>query len=344
MEYSMSEVQSVSDGNVTVSAIVTSANDESKQALEAALAHGKAVDKGGEEGHDDGADRRNAGEEGDTASPNAKNGDDKELAENADDSEDGEHEDEGSKPRKKGGWQRRVDKLTQKLNEMERYNAQLREVALAAVHANRPTNDGNDTQGSQGPAKPAVDPNAPKIEDFEELADYMAAVTEYKVEQRFAKQAEEARNQEIHRQAESIQAKFKERAAEAAKRYPDFAEAKKTDLPLTVTVRQVILESEVGPDMVYWMTKNPEAAMKIMQSPPVIQAKELGKLEDKILAQVKGAKGNEGGAAVSKAPKPITHGVGGSRGSSSVKPEEMDYQTYKAYRENQLKAAGKSIR
>lgn len=329
----------VTDGNVTIS------GTDSEETLKSVLT---PVDKGAKGGKvDSEAARPSAGKGGDSAAPDGEEDDDAELAEDADDSESEDEEkdkDEDRKPKKKGGWQRRVDKLTRELNERSKELENWRQAALGS----KATPDKPESNGGkkETPVAAKPDPDAPKIENFSEYADYLEALTEYRVEQRFKAQEQKAQKAEIEKVAKQVEETWKTRLEAASKRYDDFEEIKKTDLPLTLTARQIVMDSEVGPDMVYWMAKNPEKAIKIMESPPIIQAKELGKLEDKLLEKIKPGDKGKGGEKppVSAAPKPITNGVGGNRGKATVSPDEMSYSEYKAYREGQLKAQGRSIR
>jgi hypothetical protein len=40
-----------------------------------------------------------------------------------------------------------------------------------------------------------------------------------------------------------------------------------------------IQASDIGPDVIYWLGSNPKEANRIAQLPPILQAKEIGKLE-----------------------------------------------------------------
>ena len=42
---------------------------------------------------------------------------------------------------------------------------------------------------------------------------------------------------------------------------------------------QAIQASDIGPDVIYWLGSNPKDAGRIAQLPPILQAKEIGKLE-----------------------------------------------------------------
>jgi hypothetical protein len=109
------------------------------------------------------------------------------------------------------------------------------------------------------------------------------------------------------------------------------------------------MTSEVGPDIAYYLANNPEEAEKIAKMPALATAKALGKLEDKLEAQLKASgqnkqsKGEQKPAQeskktetpVTKAPKPITPvNASGASGGSAKDPEKMSYQEFKKWRES----------
>jgi len=63
-------------------------------------------------------------------------------------------------------------------------------------------------------------------------------------------------------------------------RYDDFEQvAYNPNLSVTETMAQSIQASDIGPDVLYWLGSNPKEADRIARLPPILQAKEIGKLE-----------------------------------------------------------------
>jgi hypothetical protein len=60
---------------------------------------------------------------------------------------------------------------------------------------------------------------------------------------------------------------------------------------------EVITEMDNGPEVLYYLGKNPDIASQLSQLPPLSAARELGRIEAKILNKPSGEK-------VSKAPSP----------------------------------------
>lgn len=91
-----------------------------------------------------------------------------------------------------------------------------------------------------------------------------------------------------------------EREEKARERYDDFdTVAKNPNLPISPLMADVLRRTESGPDIIYHLGQNPAEARRIYDLPPILQAKELGKLEAKLASEPPTRK-------VSSAPAPIT--------------------------------------
>ena len=104
---------------------------------------------------------------------------------------------------------------------------------------------------------------------------------------------------------------FHEREEEARNKYDDFEQvAYNPKLPITNEMAQTIQASEVGPDMAYYLGSNPKEAERISRLSPLLQAKELGKIEAKL-------SDNPPVKKTSSAPPPIAPVTARSTGSPS---------------------------
>ena len=73
---------------------------------------------------------------------------------------------------------------------------------------------------------------------------------------------------------------YKDREEEARDRYEDFEQvAYNPSLPVTDVMAQAIQASDIGPEVIYYLGSNPKEAGRISKLPPVLQAKEIGKIE-----------------------------------------------------------------
>jgi len=108
-----------------------------------------------------------------------------------------------------------------------------------------------------------------------------------------------ATERELVRQNTQILEAYHEREESARERYDDFDQvAYSPTLPITAVMAETIRGSDVGPEIAYYLGTNPAEAKRIAQLTPLSQAKELGKLEDKLAS-------NPPAKKTSSAPAPI---------------------------------------
>lgn len=127
-------------------------------------------------------------------------------------------------------------------------------------------------QQAKPPVAPPADPN-----DFESAHQYAEALAEQKAREMLA-QREAARQQ-----AEIIEA-YRDREEEVREKYEDFEQvAYNPNLPVSDVMAQAIQASDIGPEVIYFLGSNPKEAGRIFHLPPVLQAKEIGKIEAKLV-------------------------------------------------------------
>jgi len=92
---------------------------------------------------------------------------------------------------------------------------------------------------------------------------------------------------------------YHDREEEARNKYDDFAQvAYNPNVRITEEMAQTIRASEIGPELAYHLGSNPSEALRIANLSPLLQAKELGKIEAKLIDSPPVKK-------VSAAPPPI---------------------------------------
>lgn len=110
-------------------------------------------------------------------------------------------------------------------------------------------------------------------QDFASYDQYAEALAERKAEELLV-QREAAKQQ-----AEILDA-YHDREELARDKYDDFDQvAYNESLPVTEVMAQSIQASEVGPDILYWLGSNPKESARIARLSPILQAKEIGKIE-----------------------------------------------------------------
>jgi hypothetical protein len=148
-----------------------------------------------------------------------------------------------------------------------------------------------------------------------------------------ARQAEEARvtaereaqEKTVATEREGLVAQWHERVAKYTEDHPDFQE-KVIEGPVQITevMGEVLIRSEVGPQIAQHLADNPDLAAKISKLPPAIQIYEIGKL-DAILSTPANA------ALPARLPSPIPPTRASNR-STQKTPDEMTTEEYAAMR------------
>lgn len=194
------------------------------------------------------------------------------------------------------GVQPRIDELTRARREAEREAAYWKQVA----------------QGAQSPAQAA--PQRPTPDQFDQYDDYVDALTDWKADQAVNKRMEQDSTRKV---AETRAQTFAERQAQARTAMPDYDEVVGgSDTPIADHVGEVILDSDLGPQLAYHFAKNPDALMRLNSMSPTAAAREIGKLESTLSA--KPAAPAASTKKVSAAPAPA--GTLGTQGRATTPP------------------------
>lgn len=166
---------------------------------------------------------------------------------------------------------------------------------------------------------------APKRDEFRDDDAYLHAQIEHLAERKAAqKVAEREKAQQIERVSEA----FSEKAEKAKERYADFdVVVGNPALPINEGMAEFIADSDAGPDLAYYLGKNPFKAAEIASLSPIKAARELTKLEAELAAKPKPRSSN--------APAPIVPIGGASGGSKS--PAEMSDAEYAKWRKSARK-------
>ena len=176
------------------------------------------------------------------------------------------------------------------------------------------------------------DTGAPKLEQFDNFEDYMGARVAYEaervVETRLTKaqQAEQARQAELSHH--TVMASWQDKQAAAAEKYADFDEVLgESEAPMTPDMRQAIIESDLGPDVAYYLAQHPNEAKAIAQLSPIRQIAAIGRLEAKVSTPAP--------RKTTTAPAPIT--PAGSAAKADKDPDQMPVKEWLKWRNEQVK-------
>jgi hypothetical protein len=212
------------------------------------------------------------------------------------------------------GVQKRLDELRRQAGDAQRMNERL----LALVEQSL-------LKGA--PPKVETPSGPPKREDFESYEAYLEARADWKVAES-VKGLERSVAEERARQAvQEREQSWRQKEAKTAERYEDYEEVTKSEeLSITPVMAEAIKDSDMGPEVAYYLGKNPQDALRISQLSPAAQVRELGKIEARL--ELKPAV-----KQASKAPPPVDP-VGGGKGAAA-NLESVSQAEYEAARKKQ---------
>ena len=122
------------------------------------------------------------------------------------------------------------------------------------------------------PPAPTEVPSAEQFESPQAYANFIRAEAQKLVQQ-----------QEAQKQWQAIEMSHAEREDAAMDKYDDYIQvAKNPNLPISQAMADAIRSSDNGPDVAYYLGSNPKEAARIHTLPPLLQAKEIGKIEAKL--------------------------------------------------------------
>ena len=148
---------------------------------------------------------------------------------------------------------------------------------------------------SQAAKEPPVTSTSepPDPKNFTSYLDYADALAEHKVAVKLAER-------EAHQRQKTVVDAHAEREEAAREKYSDYQDVvHRDDLLISDYMADVIMSSDVGPEVAYHLGKHPEEAARIHGLPPLQQAKEIGRLEASFSNNPAPVK------KVSSAPEPI---------------------------------------
>lgn len=177
--------------------------------------------------------------------------------------------------------QQRFDKLTREKHEYRLEAEYWRQKALQTP-----------VQPPEAKPQPVAPAKIPQLEDFEyDAAKHAAALNDFYREQaraevRAALEAERAAQREAERQKA-----FEQRQRDFLNKHPDYFEKvlRNDRLPITEAMAAVIAESDMGPQVAYYLADNPDKAAQIARLDGFLAAREIGRIEARLEAEAKAA-------------------------------------------------------
>jgi len=151
---------------------------------------------------------------------------------------------------------------------------------------------------------PVAPREVPSIDNFESPDAYAEALAIKKAEELLAQRDRQKE------QAVLVEA-YSEREEKARDKYDDFEDVVyNPKLRITDVMAETIQHSDIGPDLAYWLGTNPKEADRIARLSPLMQAREIGRIEVKLAD-------NPPVKKTTSAPTPISPVTARSSGSPS---------------------------
>ena len=158
------------------------------------------------------------------------------------------------------------------------------------------------------------------VDQFESPEAYAEAPAYSKAEELIAKR-------EAAKQQSAVLESYHDLEEEARTKYDDFEQvAYNPKLPVTNVMAETIQSSEIGAELAYYLGSNPKEAERISRMTPLSQAKEIGKIEAKLVSAPPVKK-------TTSAPAPISPVTARSTGAATY--DTTDPRSTKAMTDSQ---------
>lgn len=177
----------------------------------------------------------------------------------------------------------------------------------------------------------------PQPSQFSDAFEYAKALAEFSTEKALAERDRQVAQQREQEAQQKIIQSWAQKVQEAKADLPDFDDlVASSDVVVNNAVRDAILESDVGPQILYHLAENNDLAKRIASLSPNAALREIGRLEAKF--DVKVDTKQTAPVVRSKAPAPIQP-IRGGQGKADI-PISADgefhgsYQAWKAARKS----------
>ena len=173
----------------------------------------------------------------------------------------------------------------------------------------------------------------PKPDQFVDAFEYAEALADWSAENAVMRARQEDTEKKLAEERNKVIEGWNTRLNATKAELPDYEEmVASSDVVVSDQVRDAILESDVGPRILYHLAENPDIAEKISKSSLITALREIGKLEAKF--EKTEPKEVKPVAVKSKAPAPISPiKAGTSEQVVITDTDKMTYAQYKAMRQ-----------
>jgi len=151
----------------------------------------------------------------------------------------------------------------------------------------------------------------PRPSDFTDAFEYAKALAEYSTAKALRERDRVEAERKVNEERQKVMTSWQTKLDQAKAELPDYDEmiASAGDITVSDQVRDSILESDVGPKILYHLAENPEVAQRLNSLSPSSALREIGKLEARFEKTVEAPKTT---VKKSNAPAPINPIRGGT--------------------------------
>lgn len=213
------------------------------------------------------------------------------------DSDDEAQQQEEQKPENRK-VQKRIDELTKQREDARRDTAKERE-AREAIEARV-----KDLEAKLTPPPAPKSDGKPNASQFNDAFEYAEALSEWKMEEALAKRDQLDADRKAQVEREKVTAQWSKRQTDIKAEVADYDDViSSSTVAVSDQVRDAILESDIGPKILYHLAKNPAIAESLASKSVTSALREIGRLEATLTGPQASAKP---AATPSRAPSPIS--------------------------------------
>ena len=235
------------------------------------------------------------------------------------------------KPKANPKLERRFSEIT-KQREEARKEAQQERQAREALEARLAVLERQPT-----PQAPKVD-EEPQPSQFNDAFEYAKALAVYSTEQALAERDKQEAQAKVTQERQKVIETWANKVQQAKAVLPDFDDiVASSDVVIQDDIRDAILESDVGPQILYHLAENEDVAKKIAGLSAKQALREIGKLEARF--ETKETKSEPPPITRSKAPAPINPLRGSNPADTPMSANGEWHGTFQAWKE--ARKAGK---
>jgi len=184
--------------------------------------------------------------------------------------------------------------------------------------------------------QPAPESNQkPSPDSYKDAFEYAEALAQWSAEQALAKREQEIKQKEVEAKRETVIKTWQQKLEATKAELPDYeVMVASSSVKVNDTVRDAIVESDVGPRILYELASNDELAEKLSDMTTASALKLIGKLEAQFEKTDAPVAEKKTVAAKSKAPEPIRP-LRSTGGVADVVTDgnDLSYQQWKAARQ-----------